>query len=563
MTKTLKTILVLVCALVMLLCVGVVAACNDDDSGKAPTGIVIEEELELTEGESKKLEVTLVPADATTKLTWAAEDPAVATVSTDGTVTAVKAGTTIVSVTTENEKTAECIVTVKKAKGEAVTFTSEAATHNTTVKFYPNSNIVEISGQQSNLGGLKITAASTDPSTKDADYEGTYAITSANKISLPTQIGFYHDGLKLIFTFPVLTKVKVVEDGVEMKLYSNNGSDDFVFFEKKLTKAEGEKLGFDMTKLTVLVSEITWDSAKVTTTTTGEGATAVTTYNVAMKAGETLDVNSLVKSCGPTGAEFDKFDLVVSSDSSVVAKGTSIYALKAGTSTVNCTVDGTAFPLTVSVTYPDNPYSDAVKYENVVRFNNVTKLGDFEINTTFDFFSDGMCGYAVNTENAAFGYYTLTKTGDNVTQIKYKLFNATSEVTATVTKESGKDVFTIKDANGADAKFTQVTFNGDFVQSFEAALTVGEATLSYGLNFKANGECEYVDKLAALFGAQPVKGYYNYTAATATAKATLVIVLDTVAGSAVSGTYELTETDGVYSFTYAGFLVFKTVAPAA
>lgn len=71
--------------------------------------------LTLTEEETCRLTATIEPADATNQnVTWTSDDTAVATVSADGLVTAVQAGTATITVTTEDGgKTATCRVTVK------------------------------------------------------------------------------------------------------------------------------------------------------------------------------------------------------------------------------------------------------------------------------------------------------------------------------------------------------------------------------------------------------------------------------------------------------------------
>lgn len=71
--------------------------------------------LTLTEEETCQLTATIDPADATNQnVTWTSDDTAVATVSADGLVTAVQAGTATITVTTEDGgKTATCRVTVK------------------------------------------------------------------------------------------------------------------------------------------------------------------------------------------------------------------------------------------------------------------------------------------------------------------------------------------------------------------------------------------------------------------------------------------------------------------
>lgn len=71
-------------------------------------------ELKLTEGDSQTLTATIAPDNATNKkVTWSSNNTGVATVNQTGVVTAVKAGTATIKVTTEDGgKVATCIVTV-------------------------------------------------------------------------------------------------------------------------------------------------------------------------------------------------------------------------------------------------------------------------------------------------------------------------------------------------------------------------------------------------------------------------------------------------------------------
>lgn len=68
-------------------------------------------ELELETGDTAKLKATLNPSDATDQITWKSSNENVATVS-GGTVTAVGAGTAVITVTTTGGKTASCTVKV-------------------------------------------------------------------------------------------------------------------------------------------------------------------------------------------------------------------------------------------------------------------------------------------------------------------------------------------------------------------------------------------------------------------------------------------------------------------
>ena len=71
-------------------------------------------ELSLNVGESVTLTATVLPDNADNKaVTWSSSDAAVATVDSNGKVSAVAAGSAVITVkTTDGEKTATCTVTV-------------------------------------------------------------------------------------------------------------------------------------------------------------------------------------------------------------------------------------------------------------------------------------------------------------------------------------------------------------------------------------------------------------------------------------------------------------------
>ena len=101
---------------------GVNAKCEITVKEKAisVTGIALNRtSLSLSEGEEFTLEATVTPDNATNKeVTWTSDNEAVATVSAEGVVRAIKAGSANITVTTVDQgKTASCAVTVAEKMG--------------------------------------------------------------------------------------------------------------------------------------------------------------------------------------------------------------------------------------------------------------------------------------------------------------------------------------------------------------------------------------------------------------------------------------------------------------
>lgn len=84
-----------------------------------PTSISLSEKnltLIIGQKKSSKLDLTIKPANAQTKLTWSTSNKNVATVDGKGVVTGKKTGTATIKVKTDNGLVAECKVTVKVKK---------------------------------------------------------------------------------------------------------------------------------------------------------------------------------------------------------------------------------------------------------------------------------------------------------------------------------------------------------------------------------------------------------------------------------------------------------------
>lgn len=70
------------------------------------------QKLTLLQGKQKKLQVLIVPENASSKLIWSSSNPKIATVDNNGTITAIKEGTAEITVQSSSSKKATCPITV-------------------------------------------------------------------------------------------------------------------------------------------------------------------------------------------------------------------------------------------------------------------------------------------------------------------------------------------------------------------------------------------------------------------------------------------------------------------
>ena len=96
---------------------GLHASCEVTVIHIEPTSVSLPAEISLIEGKYTSLKAELLPAGATSHLTWKSADEEIAEVTTSGGVIAVSPGTTTVTVKTSNGLTAACKVIVKENPG--------------------------------------------------------------------------------------------------------------------------------------------------------------------------------------------------------------------------------------------------------------------------------------------------------------------------------------------------------------------------------------------------------------------------------------------------------------
>ena len=79
-----------------------------------PNSVSLPNNVSLNVGESKYLTATVNPSDAITELTWSSSNYPTINVSQDGRILAQKEGTSVITVSTSNGKTASCTVTATR-----------------------------------------------------------------------------------------------------------------------------------------------------------------------------------------------------------------------------------------------------------------------------------------------------------------------------------------------------------------------------------------------------------------------------------------------------------------
>lgn len=138
-----------------------------------PTDVSLPSSLSLTAGEQKKLIPTLFPSNAQTSFTWTSSDTNIATVSSDGNITAKKHGSAIISVKTSNGLIATCNLTVYKPKLKIDMSLEDG--------LYPSGQLLHLNTNCADAI-IYYTLDGTEPTTKSIPYSG-YIILN-NSVSL-------------------------------------------------------------------------------------------------------------------------------------------------------------------------------------------------------------------------------------------------------------------------------------------------------------------------------------------------------------------------------------------
>jgi len=221
------------------------------------TGVTLDKtEISLVEGNSETLTATVSPSNATNKdVTWTSSSTSVATVDSNGKVTAVKAGTATITVkTSDGSKTATCKVTVT-AKSVAVTGVTLNKTTLSLVEGSTETLTATISPSNATNKNVTWTSSSTSVATVDANGKVTAVKAGTATITVKTA-----DGSKTATCKVTVTAKTVSVTGVTLN-------------KSTLTLVEGasETLNATISPSTATNQNVTWSTSNSSIATVSNG----------------------------------------------------------------------------------------------------------------------------------------------------------------------------------------------------------------------------------------------------------------------------------------------------
>ena len=364
--------------------------------------ISIKSETTIKCGQTEKLEVTYDPVDATldTTIIWSSDKEDIASVSTDGTITAKSVGTAIITATTLNGKTAQCEVTVEPVPLEGIEIQEQNITINKGdskdlhVNYYPDnttdSKDVEWTVSPEGIVSVdengKITALTAGTATVTATVGNKTATTTVN-VKVPL------NGINLSETDVTLNRPETVDLDVTLDPVDATVEDNTVEWtstdEKVATVDENGVV-------TPVAPGTTYIKAKVEDKeATCKITVKVPLEGISIKSETTLMKNQyedLKVTYSPTDTTYEGKVTFTSSDESVatVDENGRITALKEGTTTITATAQENGVPfeskcvVTVKEVKIDSIAIDTVDFELGINRTKQLNVNFYPENTTDD-----------------------------------------------------------------------------------------------------------------------------------------------------------------------------------
>ncbi len=315
---------------------------------KPATGITASP-LTVAVGQSRKIDYTLTPTDATSKVTFTTRDENTATVDGNGNVTGVKEGEVVIDVTTDvpGVKT-ECTVkvtaklatdimiealTVEVGKTSKIKYTFQPAGATAALKFTSKDETIATVDSEGNVTGVKEGPVVIEVTSDIATVKGECLVTVTAKPALPaTDITIDALTVKVGETLPIT--YKFIPEGSTAKLTFTSKDETTATVD-----AEGKVTGV---KEGTVVIEVTSDIATVkgectvTVTKAAAPATGITVSPLTVEEGKTSKIKYELQPKGATATvTFKSRDEKIAT---VDANG-NVKGIKAGTVTIDVTTD--------------------------------------------------------------------------------------------------------------------------------------------------------------------------------------------------------------------------------
>ena len=422
---------------------GKTATCsiNVKDKIVPVTGIKLNKDtVELIEGESAVLTATVIPEEATDKeVRWFSNDESIAIVD-EGKITAKKAGSTIISVSTvDGGYKAECKVTIKEklypvtgiyfdktslemTEGDTANLTATITPENATNKnvIWSSSNTEVAKVENGKVNAIKEGTATITATTQDGGHEATCTIKVKAAFHPVTSISLNRSNATLTEgDITVLTVAFTPENATNKKI--NWSSSDTAVVKVEDGTVTAIKVGI----------------ATITATSEDGNHTATCKVEVIKKeypvTGITLDKKSLEMTEGDTAnltatitpENATNKNVIWSSSNTEVAKveNGKVNAIKEGTATITATTEDGGYKATCQVTVKANIIP--VTGININRTDIELTEGDVTVLTA-----------TISPENATNKNIIWSSSDSSVAKVDNGKVTATNPGTATITVTS-------------------------------------------------------------------------------------------------------------------------------
>ncbi len=449
----------------------------------AVTGVTLNKStLSLEVGSSETLVATVQPDNATNKnLTWSSSDKSVATVDAGGKVSALKAGKTTITVTTEDgNKSAVCEVTVKEA---TIAVTGVTLNKSTLSLEVGSSETLVATVQPDNATNKNVTWSSSDKSVATVDAGGKVSALKAGKttITVTTEDG----GKSAACAVTVISNLVIDKSAVEVeigktatvKILSGSGnysveSNNTGIATATLSGTVVTITGIAIGNTTVTIKDNATNQTKTVAVTVTHPNLAIDRSEVEVEKGITAIVNILAGSGNYS----------VSSSNTTIATATlsgtvvTITGIAAGNTTVTIKDNATNQTkiVTVTVTHPNLAIDkNAVEVEKgkTATVNILAGSGNYSVES-------GNAAIATATLSGTVATITGVAVGNTTVTIKDNTTNQTKIVTVTVIIPNlAIDRSAVEVEIGKTAIVNITAGSGDYSVNSDNA-TIATATLS-------------------------------------------------------------------------------------